>query len=697
MIDDTFLFSSIEDIIDSRQKYRAKLMRKLVGDYVVDALLFRPHGAISRIRTSSISKDLVGKHITTTISPLAFEERSKYSRRPVRVYASCDGTDVEIVFFNNKFSYLKKLIEKCKIIGVSGKLTVSSTGSFQFVHPEYVGYTEYLPQWEGISNIYSLTAGIDQRFINSLIKDILRQFKEKEMKEWIDEDILKEHDWPSFKEATDSLHSPQSPADLTLKSKAIQRLLFDEILAEQLAFRIASSPASGSKNTVQVQKTSLFQKIIDSLPFALTFDQKQAIDEIINDMNLGKAMKRLLQGDVGSGKTVVALLAAVTVIEGGYQCALLAPTELLAQQHFASCKRFLSDFGLNTEILTAYEKGRKRKAVIEGIACGNTNMLVGTHAIFGESVVFKNLGFVIVDEQHRFGVNQRLHLIEKGFNTHVLSMTATPIPRTLILSNYGDIEVSSLKNKPKGRKDIITRIIPLSKIMDITMSIKNIIKEDKKVYWVCPLIEESETLDYTCVVNRFEYLKQHFADDVLMMHGKMKQDEKAQIFDQFKNGKVHILVATTIIEVGVDVESAVVIIIENAEKFGLAQLHQLRGRVGRNKVQSYCILLRENRISDIAEERLTTIRNTTNGFEIAEKDLLLRGAGEILGTKQSGLKKSRFYTPDEYPIFATEINNIMEDAATYATYVIANNKTQEFKQLLKIFQQENFENLKKSF
>jgi ATP-dependent DNA helicase RecG len=439
----------------------------------------------------------------------------------------------------------------------------------------------------------------------------------------------------------------------------------------------------------------MFNKLISILPYKLTEEQLIVLKEIERDISSGNRMTRLLQGDVGSGKTIVSLLTSLLVIESGYQVALLAPTEILARQHYENFKNLLSviEKEVCIQIFTSNEKGTKRRSIVQGLFEGRINIIVGTHAIISEFIEFYNLGLVIVDEQHRFGVNQRLSLISKGKHIpHVLSMTATPIPRTLILSLYGDIEVSSITKKPIGRKDIITKAVSMNALNKIVESMKKIISKGHKIYWVCPLIEESEKLDYTCVIERFEFLKQYFKEQVLMMHGKMKSQDRSEIFEKFRNGISKILVSTTIIEVGVDVHDATVIIIENAEKFGLSQLHQLRGRVGRSHLQSYCILLYENKITSLQRERIKIIRDSTDGFYIAEKDLLIRGAGEVLGTRQSGFKKYKTFDIDD-PEYKQIIFEIMQEAH------IAVRSFEDSSQLhlLNIFLPKNFEKIKLSF
>ncbi|GHT89558.1 hypothetical protein FACS1894113_4980 [Alphaproteobacteria bacterium] len=519
--------------------------------------------------------------------------------------------------------------------------------------------------------------------------------KHDNINEWIPENILKKNNWKSFYESLFLIHNPSENTAKKWELVEFQRICFDELLTEQIAIRLAApKPAEGLAIR---NERKLANKLLSMLPFSLTDSQEAAIDDILNDMVSGKPMARLVQGDVASGKTIVAIIAALNAIESGFQCALLAPTGILARQHFEKISRYFSMLGLKTELLTANEKGKKRKEILLNIESGISKMLVGTHAILTDNVKFNKLGLVIIDEQHKFGVNQRLDLIDKGATPHILSMTATPIPRTVILSQYGDIALSSITEKPKGRLDIVTKAVPMSRIESVFEAISRIIRSGEKVYWVCQLIEESDKMDYTCVINRRDSLKQIFGEDVEMLHGRMKEDEKGLVFERFTTGKFHILVSTTVIEVGVDVHDATVIIIENAERFGLAQLHQLRGRVGRSDLQSYCILLYDERnTSKIAFERINTIKETDDGFAIAEKDLILRGGGEIFGTRQSGQKRYKTFDFND-PETQKNVYQLLKQASTLASEIINTNNLEQYTQLLKIFAKQNSENLKKSF
>lgn len=686
------ILDNLEKAIGQPYTKRSKLAKKLIGNRIVDALLFMPSYSVLKKYVYPATFLDKNQTIVTKYIPMAIEKnRYRGSRKPIKVFGLSGDTPIELVFFNSRSAYFLNYLEIGREIVVCGKLEESMTGQLQIIHPESVAGPEKLAEISGVHNVYSLTAGVSSYMVQSIIKTSISLMERENFSEWIPEDILKKYGWTSFVNSIKKVHKPILSDDTTLKSVYRQRICFDECLAEQIAKKI-NNDKNSKQGCIIKNNQVLFNKLISKLPFKLTEEQKRVLQEIESDISSGNSMFRLLQGDVGSGKTIVALLSAMLVIESGYQVAFLAPTEILARQHYELFKSILDDIGILVTILTSNEKGKKRTAINQSIFDGSSKIVVGTHAIISESVVFNSLGLVIIDEQHRFGVNQRLQLINKGISPHVLSMTATPIPRTLILSAYSNISVSSIKQKPHDRRDIITRAIPLSRMSEIIDSMKNTILRREKIYWVCPLIEENEKLDYTCVMSRYAYLEKIFGNDVLVMHGKMKTDERQEIFEKFKTGEAHILVSTTIIEVGVDIKDASVIIIENAEKFGLSQLHQLRGRVGRSSIQSYCLLLYDIKINSLQRERLQVIRESSDGFYIADRDLMLRGGGEIFGTKQSGLKKYKtFDVADEENKWI--IYKIMKEAACLAqTIDISSCET-----LLRIFLPENFETINKSF
>jgi ATP-dependent DNA helicase RecG len=443
--------------------------------------------------------------------------------------------------------------------------------------------------------------------------------------------------FPSFSEALQALHRPGEPADILPDSLAWKRLAYDELLAGQLALALIRAHMRRQSGRGSASEGVLRQKVIDALPYSLTPSQARAVDDIVNDLALPRRMLRLLQGDVGSGKTVVALVAAATVIEAGRQAAIMAPTEILARQHHNTIAPLAAAAGLRVAILTGRDRGKERRETLERLAIGDIDLVVGTHALFQDDVAFKDLALAIVDEQHRFGVHQRLALTQKGESVDVLVLTATPIPRTLVLTFFGDMDVSELREKPAGRQPIDTRTIDLERLGDVEDAVGRAIRDGRRCYWVCPLVEESENIDLAAAEDRFATLKARFGGAVDLVHGKMKPADKDAAMARFATGQTQVLVATTVIEVGVDVPEATIMVIEHAERFGLSQLHQLRGRVGRGSGRSTCLLLYRGPLGETAKARLAILRDSEDGFRIAEEDLRLRGEGDLLGTRQSGI------------------------------------------------------------
>jgi ATP-dependent DNA helicase RecG len=655
-----------------------------------------PVYTIEKVYTEQLTKSHIGKIVTTRIYVEHIERAYPRSRRPSIVLGKCGKDVVEILLFNYASpSYLHKSFPQGQTVFISGKLCESYKYNFQFVNPERLASQAAAVNASGIFNIYPLTTGIYQNSIYGAMKSALKYLENTGIPEWLPSETLSTNNFSSFSEAIAEIHRPGSIGYSDLVTPARRRLCFDEVLAEQIGIRL-SNFTDRAVIIIQNDKV-LINKLLQILEFSLTNSQNEALGEILSDISSGTRMMRLLQGDVGSGKTIVAILAILYAVESGYQCAFLAPTEILARQHYRIIARYFDQLWIGTELLTANEKGKARQRILGNIETGAAKVLVGTHAILTESVKFQNLGLVIIDEQHRFGVDQRLQLIDKGNNPHILSMTATPIPRTMVMAFYGDIAVSSITEKPVGRAPITTSSVQISRLPEVLESIRKIIDQGQKVYWVCPLIEESTKVDYTCVINRFEYLKEYFPDDVQMLYGKMKSCEKQEIFQGFMEGRFHILVSTTVIEVGVDVQDATVMIIENAEKFGLSQLHQLRGRVGRGTLPSYCILVFDPKLSSkISMDRIRVIKSSNDGFYIAEKDLLLRGGGEIFGTRQSGQKKYRTFdinNPDNQSI----VYETLKQTSKLAAEIVDQGNIDDYSILLKIFSTEKVTNIRQSF
>ena len=483
--------------------------------------------------------------------------------------------------------------------------------------------------------VYPLTEGLSLNQVRKAVDAALPKLPD--LPEWQDLPWVARERYPTFSDALRTLHRPAAPTDVQPDSRAWMRLAYDELLAGQLALALVRAHIRRPAGRATPGTGALRKKLVDALPYSLTASQSRAIADIAADLAKPERMLRLLQGDVGSGKTVVALLSAATVIEGGRQAALMAPTEILARQHYGTIVPLAAAAGVEVAILTGRERGRERADIIERLRLGNIHILVGTHAIFQDDVEFRDLGLAIVDEQHRFGVHQRLALARKGEAVDMLVMTATPIPRTLVLTYFGDMDISELREKPAGRQPIDTRTLPISRLDEVIDAIGRALSEGRRVYWVCPLVEESEKSDLAAAEERFAELEQKFGALTDLVHGRMKGAEKDAAMARFAAGETRLLVATTVIEVGVDVPEATVMVIEHAERFGLAQLHQLRGRIGRGTGRSTCLLLYRPPLGETAKARLEIMRQTEDGFRIAEEDLRLRGEGDVLGTRQSGV------------------------------------------------------------
>jgi len=638
------LFASVSTLPGVGPK-TAKLLEKLCGPRLIDLCWHLPY-EIEYRRVYPYIKSVPHEALATLVVTVESHSPPTMRGRPYRILCEDDThTPMTLVFFHAFPDYLEKVLPVGKQRLISGLVT-KEFGQWQMAHPHHMGDPSQRDAWIGTQPIYPLTASLHKKTFATVMKATLSLLPV--LPEWIPAKILEEHQWPSWHDALHKLHHPESEKDLDPSTPAYQRLAFDEILAHQLMLKCVKHTQGMEEGLALKGDGRYQQQVIETLPFALTEGQKTVLTEIKNDLESSKKMVRLLQGDVGSGKTLVALLSMLNAVEAGYQAVFLAPTEILAQQHYATLQKWCASLPLSIGLFTGSLKAAERRENLARLQEGTLNIAIGTHALFEEDIQFQKLALVVIDEQHRFGVNQRSTLIGKGSKCNVLAMTATPIPRTMALTLYGEIDISTLKEKPAYRQPIDTRILPLTRLNDIYEGMQRVLAKGEQIYWVCPLIEESEVLNLGHVEQRFAELKTIFQDKVAFLHGRLKPQEKESIMMDFKEGRVQVLVSTTVIEVGMDVPNATVMVIEHAERFGLFQLHQLRGRVGRGSKPSSCLLLYAKPLSTLAQQRLQILRDTNDGFIIAEKDLNLRGSGDLLGTRQSGLPSFRFFRFDTH-------------------------------------------------
>ncbi len=610
----------------------------------LDLLMHMPTGVVDRRRMDGIA-NAVHNNIATLKLHIDRHQPPPRGRAhiPHRVFAHDETGDIQLVYFRAQGGWVEKLLPVGETRYVSGTIGFFQ-GEKQITHPDYVVEADKFEDMPLVEPVYPLTQGLSSRALIKLTRQVLETLPD--LAEWMPPERLAEFGWPSFREAMVASHAPDTPDDALLWSKNRMRLAYDEYLAGQLALLIVRSQLVAPRGIARRFTGAISAKVEAALPYSLTDGQRHAIDDIRRDLAAPERMSRLLQGDVGAGKTVVALLAMAAMSESGAQSTLMAPTELLASQHYRSLAPICASVGLGIELLTGKMPAADRRAALERLRSGESSIAVGTHALFQLGVEFNNLGLTVVDEQHRFGVHQRLALSEKGEHADLLVMTATPIPRTLVLTHFGDMAVSILREKPRGRQPIDTAVTSIAEYDRVVQRLKARIDEGAQAFWVCPLVEESETLEVVAAEDRFAELKKVFGDQVVLIHGRLSAAAKQEAMDRFQRDEAKILVATTVIEVGVDVPNATIMIIEHAERFGLAQLHQLRGRVGRGSQRSACLLLYKEPLNETATARLETIKGTEDGFVIAEKDLELRGQGDVLGTRQSGMPGYHLAVPD---------------------------------------------------
>ena len=638
-----------------------QLFEKLCGTKIIDLLLTIPRGLKKREYIKEITDKYLKKEIAIEI--IIEKHLPQFNpKMPYKILCKNNNNEIEIIFFRGYVKYLKKILpvgEKRIVCGKLGKIE----NKYQIIHPENISPIEELSYLHGSLSLYSLTKGLTMSFYRKSINQALGKIID--IPEWIKEDILKRNNWLSWRKTIELLHKPKNLDDKKILELR-ERLAFDEALSHYIKLLITKEKLKKNIcHKIEVDK-EIKKKILSKIFFSLTNSQLKVIKEIEDDLNKENPMLRLLQGDVGSGKTIVALLTLANVFKKNIQAALMVPTEILAIQHYNYFSDLFKDTKVNIVLLTSKINSKEKESVQKKIENGKAQIIIGTHAIFQKNINFKDLGYVIIDEQHRFGVHQKFQLSAKGCNPHILVMTATPIPRTLALTMYGNMNISKITEMPSNRKKIETIATSSNKVSKIIKGLDNIIDKKLNAFWVCPLIDESEKLDLTAATNRFEKLKKIFGNNVGIIHGKMDIEEKKEIIDKFKSKEILILVSTTIIEVGIDVPDATVMIIEESNRFGLSQLHQLRGRIGRSDRKSTCVLIyKEKNLNEYSKKRINTIKNINDGFKIAEEDLKLRGFGEILGTRQSGYQLFKILDP------LTDIG-IMEDALNEAKSIFEN-------------------------
>jgi ATP-dependent DNA helicase RecG len=619
----------------------APMLERVAGPLVRDLLFVAPQSLVRR--TIAKTADATVGEESTLVVTIDAHQRPGRQGQPWKIRAYDDTGFIILVYFRGHGAHLEKAHPKGAVRVVSGRVERSQFDhELQIVHPDYLVPVERAEDVPEIEAIYPATAGLPSRSVRRFALEALE--RAPGLPEWQDPAWLARQRWPVWRAALEALHHPASEAELSLQSPARRRLAYDELFAHQLALaqRKASRRAQPAR---AIAASPLADRIEADLPFKLTSAQVRSLSEIRGDLASAERMSRLVQGDVGSGKTVVAMLAMADVAAAGLQSALMAPTEILARQHFETLAGPLASHGIKALLLTGRDKGAARAEKLAALAGGGAAVAVGTHALFQDDVAFHALALTVIDEQHRFGVNERGRLQAKGEATHLIAMSATPIPRTLELTVFGDLDVSRIDEKPPGRTPVATRASPMSREGEIVERLRTAIESGAQAFWICPLVSESETADLAAAESRAAALRQVFGARVGLVHGRLPASEKDQVMSEFAEGRLAVLVATTVVEVGVDVPAATIMVIEQAERFGLAQLHQLRGRVGRGKAESACVLLYDPPLSDIAKTRLDILRRTDDGFAIAEKDLELRGGGDPLGLKQSGFPAYRLADP----------------------------------------------------
>ncbi|MES0827260.1 ATP-dependent DNA helicase RecG [Ruegeria sp. SCP11] len=631
------LFAGLETL-DGVGPKTAQVLMQAGTESPRDVLFSLPYAVIDRRRRDTIQ----GVDLPTTLTvevTVGVHRPARNKGGAYRVHVEDSQADFQLVFFHARGDYLKRVLPEGARRVISGKLELFD-GMAQMVHPDHMLPVEDAKDIPDFEPVYHLTQGITQKTAYKAARSALA--RAPALAEWIDPALATNHGWPNWETAIFAAHNPQGADDVAAHAPARERLAYDELFAHQMTLALARQRERKARGVISVGTGVLQAKVLANLPYQPTSAQMRAIDDIAGDMASDTRMNRLLQGDVGAGKTLVAFMALLVAVEAGGQGVMMAPTEILARQHLEGLRPLAEDAGVVLEILTGRDKGAERRAKLAALKNGDIHILVGTHAVFQSDVEFKTLRLAIVDEQHRFGVRQRMELSEKGQGADVLVMTATPIPRSLALAQYGDMDVSVLDEKPPGRKPIKTAVVSTERMDEVVSHLRRAIDEGRQCYWVCPLVDESEVSDLTAAEERFKRLRAILGEGTVgLVHGQMPADDKDAAMRAFQDGQTKVLVATTVIEVGVNVPNASIMVIERAEIFGLAQLHQLRGRVGRGEADSTCLLMYQPPLSEGGRKRLEVLRETEDGFRISETDLQMRGAGDLIGTAQSGLPKFR--------------------------------------------------------
>ena len=662
----SFLFDDISSLDGVGPKLKKYLENKKI-EKIKDLLWDLPYSFTDRSQITDLSKLEIGKISTVKVTVLKYNF-PRIRNLPNKVICGDEKNKINIIFFNSKEGYIRKILPLKKNVVISGKINYYKK-SYQITNPTYVKPLNQIDEVIKIFPKYSLTSGLTEKIYRKLIAKVLS--KMDNFTDWYNQDFLKKNNFLNLRETFLNLHNPEKEIDIY--SNDYKRLVYDEILANLIALISARKAIKIRKKNNKTFNNKYSSLILKKFPFELTNDQQKTLKELNADIKSKNRMFRLLQGDVGSGKTILALVAAANVIESKYQVAFMAPTEILATQHYDLAMNLFSSLNIKISIITSKTENKDKKQIINNLKNGHVDLIIGTHALFQKKIEFKKLGFIIIDEQHKFGVRQRIALAKKGGDDcDVLVMSATPIPRTMMMTIYGDMDVTLIREKPKNRKEIKTYSKLESKVHEVINFAKKEIASGGQIFWVCPLIERSKKLDHQSAVEKYKYLQKYFNKRVGLIHGSMEKNDKNKVLNDFLNKKIDVLVSTTVIEVGIDFPKANVIIIDNANKYGLSQLHQLRGRVGRGDKKSFCILLFKSHLSENAKKRINILKSSNDGFDISEQDMKLRGYGDILGFKQSGIKKFKLADPilhkDLFEMAEQEVKRIENNNSEFRDY-----------------------------